>query len=66
MAPFQLSSPTFGTQVVSAYWPLETPLAQAIFKETGKKLTVQYLDVLPLGFKIQHLGSKVRRPQGPD
>jgi propionyl-CoA carboxylase alpha chain len=56
---YQLSSPAFDSQVLSAAWPLETPLAHAIFKDTGKKLTVQYLDVLPLGFKIQHLGSKV-------
>ncbi|KAG2188640.1 hypothetical protein INT44_001395 [Umbelopsis vinacea] len=55
---FEVSSPTYGTQVLSAAWPLETPLAHALFKDTGKKLTVQYLDVLPLGFKIQHLGSK--------
>lgn len=57
----QVSSPAYGTQVLSAAWPLETPLAHALFKDTGKKLTVQYLDVLPLGFKIQHLGSKVKQ-----
>ncbi|KAJ2957815.1 hypothetical protein NQZ79_g6558 [Umbelopsis isabellina] len=55
---FELETPEYGKRVVSANWPLETPLAHAIFKETGKNLTVQYLDVLPLGFKLQHLGSK--------
>ena len=42
---------------VSADWTLESPLINAKIGE--KNLVVQYLDVLPLGFRLCHYGTKV-------
>ncbi|KAJ3088438.1 hypothetical protein HK102_008735 [Quaeritorhiza haematococci] len=48
--------------VVSADWSIGTPLINAVFKEgattPNKELTVQYLDTLPLGMRVQFCGSK--------
>ncbi|KAG0304811.1 hypothetical protein BGZ98_004990 [Dissophora globulifera] len=47
MAPFK----------TSAHWPLESPLITNKFDD-GEEVTLQYLDTLPLGFRVQHLGTK--------
>ncbi|KAK9761598.1 hypothetical protein K7432_013381 [Basidiobolus ranarum] len=41
---------------VEASWDLESPLVNA--RVNSKEVSVQYLDSLPLGFKLQHYGTK--------
>jgi propionyl-CoA carboxylase alpha chain len=53
-------SVTVGDQApvtASIDWRLESPLIHAKFN--GDPLTVQYLDSLPLGYQLQHYGTKV-------
>ncbi|KAL1920259.1 uncharacterized protein VTP21DRAFT_1405 [Calcarisporiella thermophila] len=54
---FIISTADLPPTVVSSQWPIESPLVEADF-ESGEHLTVQYLDVLPMGFRLQHLGTK--------
>ncbi|RKP25228.1 hypothetical protein SYNPS1DRAFT_29031 [Syncephalis pseudoplumigaleata] len=42
--------------VVKMRWQLESPLMHLDYQ--GKQVTIQYLDVLPLGYMLQHYGSK--------
>ncbi|KAJ1339550.1 hypothetical protein BSLG_005797 [Batrachochytrium salamandrivorans] len=46
---------------VSANWALESPLINAKLVHDGadSSVVVQYLESLPLGFRLQHYGSKV-------
>ncbi|KAG9303648.1 hypothetical protein G9A89_018545 [Geosiphon pyriformis] len=47
--------------LIDASWPLESPLIDAHFQipdQSDEKITVQYLDPLPVGFRLQHLGTK--------
>ncbi|KAH6576688.1 hypothetical protein BASA61_006335 [Batrachochytrium salamandrivorans] len=45
---------------VAADWALDSPLINASFTQGGaeSKVVVQYLDSLPLGFRLQHYGTK--------
>jgi propionyl-CoA carboxylase alpha chain len=43
---------------VSIDWTLEAPIINAVVG--GTPITVQYLDVLPLGYRLQYLGTKVK------
>ncbi|RUS15913.1 hypothetical protein BC937DRAFT_91815 [Endogone sp. FLAS-F59071] len=55
---FEITTSGLPTTLVSASWPLESHLVNASFVATGEAMTVQYLDPLPLGFRLQHLGTK--------
>ncbi|KAI8930326.1 carbamoyl-phosphate synthase L chain, ATP binding domain-containing protein [Entophlyctis helioformis] len=48
------------TVAVSADWAIESPLVHANLVADGVKsaVVVQYLDSLPLGFRLQHYGTK--------
>ncbi|KAI9593210.1 carbamoyl-phosphate synthase L chain, ATP binding domain-containing protein [Syncephalis fuscata] len=41
---------------VQLQWTLESPLVHLNY--AGKRVTIQYLDVLPLGYVLQHYGTK--------
>jgi len=47
--------------VVSGDWTLETPLIRATVEGDGKtrKFVTQYLDALPIGFRLSFMGTKV-------
>lgn len=42
---------------VTLQWTLESPLVHLDYQ--GKQITIQYLDILPLGYVLQHYGTKV-------
>ena len=42
---------------VRLQWTLESPLVHLDY--AGKRVTIQYLDVQPLGYVLQHYGTKV-------
>eukprot|EP00842_Homolaphlyctis_polyrhiza_P003497 jgi/Hompol1/4148/HPOL_003495-RA len=48
------------TVTVDADWPLESPIINAALTSDGKAscAVLQYLDSLPLGFRLQHYGTK--------
>ncbi|CAG8508443.1 3920_t:CDS:2 [Acaulospora colombiana] len=50
------------TSTIRAQWPLESPLINAYVHDNNHDgesvITTQYLDALPLGFRLQYLGSK--------
>ncbi|KAG0222866.1 hypothetical protein BGW41_005842 [Actinomortierella wolfii] len=54
---FEISTPGMAPFRTSAAWPLESPLITNKFNN-GEEVTLQYLDTLPLGFRVQHLGTK--------
>ncbi|KAG0223375.1 hypothetical protein BGW42_005921 [Actinomortierella wolfii] len=54
---FEISTPGMASFRTSAAWPLESPLITNKFNN-GEEVTLQYLDTLPLGFRVQHLGTK--------
>ncbi|KAF9917895.1 hypothetical protein BX616_010972 [Lobosporangium transversale] len=54
---FEIHTPGMAPFKTSARWPLESPLITNKF-DNGEEVTVQYLDALPLGFRVQHLGTK--------
>ncbi|KAI8052014.1 carbamoyl-phosphate synthase L chain, ATP binding domain-containing protein [Syncephalis plumigaleata] len=41
---------------VKLQWTLESPLVHLDYQ--GKQITIQYLDILPLGYVLQHYGTK--------
>ncbi|RIA88961.1 carbamoyl-phosphate synthase L chain, ATP binding domain-containing protein [Glomus cerebriforme] len=47
--------------IVNAQWPLESPLINAqlrIPNQSERFVTAQYLDPLPVGFRLQYMGTK--------
>ncbi|KAG0098405.1 hypothetical protein BGZ93_000183 [Podila epicladia] len=54
---FEIHTPGMAPFKTSAHWPLESPLITNTF-DNGEEVTLQYLDTLPLGFRVQHLGTK--------
>ncbi|GBC02357.1 hypothetical protein RclHR1_04590010 [Rhizophagus clarus] len=47
--------------IINAQWPIESPLINAQLhglNQLKKSVTVQYLDPLPVGFRIQYMGTK--------
>ncbi|PKC15364.1 hypothetical protein RhiirA5_408287 [Rhizophagus irregularis] len=47
--------------IVNAQWPLESPLINAqllVPNQSKRSVTVQYLDPLPVGFRLQYMGTK--------
>ncbi|KAG0282250.1 hypothetical protein BGZ96_000658 [Linnemannia gamsii] len=54
---FEIHTPGLAPFKTAAYWPLESPLITNKF-DNGEEVTLQYLDTLPLGFRVQHLGTK--------
>ncbi|KAI1295897.1 hypothetical protein EDD11_007694 [Mortierella claussenii] len=54
---FKIHTPDMAPFKTSARWPLESPLITNKF-DGGEEVTLQYLDTLPLGFRVQHLGTK--------
>jgi propionyl-CoA carboxylase alpha chain len=47
--------------IIDAHWPLESPLINAqlhVPNQPERSVTVQYLDPLPVGFRLQHMGTK--------
>ncbi|CAG8512757.1 11136_t:CDS:10 [Diversispora eburnea] len=50
-----------GQKVITTEWPLETPLINAHISDLNQKkktVTVQYLDPLPVGFRLRYVGTK--------
>ncbi|RHZ79324.1 hypothetical protein Glove_149g52 [Diversispora epigaea] len=48
-------------KVITTEWPLETPLINAhisVLDQKRKTVTVQYLDPLPVGFRLRYAGTK--------
>ncbi|KAI7829499.1 carbamoyl-phosphate synthase L chain, ATP binding domain-containing protein [Gamsiella multidivaricata] len=54
---FEIHTPGMAPFKTSTHWPLESPLISQKF-DNGEEVTLQYLDTLPLGFRVQHLGTK--------
>ncbi|KAG0217819.1 carbamoyl-phosphate synthase L chain, ATP binding domain-containing protein [Mortierella sp. GBAus27b] len=54
---FEIHTPGLAPFKTSAHWPLESPLITNSF-DNNEEVTIQYLDTLPLGFRLQHLGTK--------
>ncbi|CAJ0823642.1 13029_t:CDS:2, partial [Entrophospora sp. SA101] len=56
------SSTRFPKTNITARWPLESPLVNAHFQQQEnqkeKNITVQYLQPLPVGLRLQHVGTK--------
>lgn len=47
--------------MINAQWPLESSLINAQLhdpNQSKKSVTVQYLDPLPVGFRLQYMGTK--------
>ncbi|CAG8531707.1 6483_t:CDS:2 [Paraglomus brasilianum] len=60
-AVFQIKTPNHPVTVVRSDWPLESPLIDAHFHSDDgeeKTIIVQYVDPLPLGFRLQRHGTK--------
>ncbi|KAF9363091.1 hypothetical protein BGX34_004884 [Mortierella sp. NVP85] len=54
---FEIHTPGLAPFKTAARWPLESPLITNTF-DNNEEVTLQYLDTLPLGFRLQHLGTK--------
>ncbi|KAG0265583.1 hypothetical protein DFQ27_000533 [Actinomortierella ambigua] len=54
---FEISTPGMAPFRSSTAWALESPLITNTFGN-GEEVTLQYLETLPLGFRVQHLGTK--------
>ncbi|KAK3807348.1 MAG: carbamoyl-phosphate synthase L chain, ATP binding domain-containing protein [Benniella sp.] len=54
---FEIHTPGLAPFKTAARWPLESPLITNTF-DNNEEITLQYLDTLPLGFRLQHLGTK--------
>ncbi|CAG8445553.1 14403_t:CDS:10 [Dentiscutata heterogama] len=58
---FEIIMPNYPRTIISAKWPLETPLINACLRtdnQESRALTVQYIDPLPVGFRLQYVGTK--------
>jgi len=47
--------------IINAQWPLESPLINAqlhVPNQSERSVTVQYLEPLPVGFRLQYMGTK--------
>ncbi|RIB21533.1 carbamoyl-phosphate synthase L chain, ATP binding domain-containing protein [Gigaspora rosea] len=58
---FEIIMPNFPRTIISAKWPLETPLINAhlrIDNQENRTLIAQYIDPLPIGFRLQYVGTK--------
>ncbi len=57
----QIKTKNYPAATIEADWPIESPLINAHFRvedKPEKTVTVQYIDPLPIGFCLQHLGTK--------
>ncbi|CAG8736021.1 17186_t:CDS:2, partial [Dentiscutata erythropus] len=58
---FEIIMPNYPRTIISAKWPLETPLINACLRadnQESRALIVQYIDPLPVGFRLQYVGTK--------
>ncbi|CAG8517950.1 23316_t:CDS:10, partial [Racocetra persica] len=58
---FEILIPNHPKTIISAKWPLESPLINAfllIDNQENKTLIAQYVDPLPIGFRLQYAGTK--------
>lgn len=54
---YEISADGKPAQTVHLDWALESPIIQAHFAQQDP-VTLQYIDALPLGFRLQHYGTK--------
>ncbi|CAG8628263.1 25187_t:CDS:10, partial [Cetraspora pellucida] len=58
---FEILIPNYPKTIISAKWPLESPLINACLRidnQESKTLITQYVDPLPIGFRLQYAGTK--------